>query len=86
MLFLAVGAWAQHSSSEATNASALVSSYQSSRVIVVGLLGGFVRWDDMVHPKVGVIRELRQEHPTGAYFAVFENGRLTRPAVQLCER
>jgi hypothetical protein len=67
---------AQHSIPVATKASAWVSSSQCNRVIVVGLLGGFVRRDDPQHPEVGLIRELRQEHPTETYFALFENGHI----------
>lgn len=44
-----------------------------SRVIVVGFLGGFVHRNDRHHPEVRLIRELRQEHPAGAYFGLFEN-------------
>jgi len=74
VLFVAEpGAGAQHSIPLATKVSALVSSSQC-HVIVIGLLGGFVHRDDLQHPEVRLIRELRQEHPTGTYFALFENG------------
>lgn len=70
------GAWAQRSISVATQPSAWVSSSPHSRVIVVGLLGGFVHRDDPQHPEVRFVRELRQEYPAGTYFALFENGHL----------
>lgn len=43
------------------------------KVIVIGFLGGFVHRNERHHPEVKLIRELRLEYPTGAYFGLFEN-------------
>ena len=70
------GAVAQRLIPVATTASASASSSPDNRVIVIGLMGGFVHRDDPQHPEGRLIRELQQEHPTGAYFALFENGHI----------
>jgi hypothetical protein len=57
----------------AVKQSALASTPEKTHVIVVGFMGGFVHRDDPQHPEVRLIRELRQEYPTGAYFCLFEN-------------
>jgi hypothetical protein len=44
-------------------------------VIVVGLVGGFVRHDDMVHSVVQVAAHLRHDYPSGVYVDVVENHR-----------
>ncbi|MGA9355966.1 MAG: hypothetical protein WBV46_19930 [Terriglobales bacterium] len=77
ILFLAgPAALAQHSIAVQAKTPAVLSSPQSSRVIVVGFLGGFVRRDDADHPEVRLIRELQQEYPTGTYIALFENSHI----------
>jgi hypothetical protein len=53
--------------------SASASTPEQSNVIVIGFMGGFVHRDDPQHPEVRLIRELRQEHPTGTYFGLLEN-------------
>jgi pimeloyl-ACP methyl ester carboxylesterase len=50
--------------------------HESSKVIAVGLLGGFVHHNDSHHPEPQLIRELQQRYPTGAYFALFENHKI----------
>jgi pimeloyl-ACP methyl ester carboxylesterase len=76
LLVAGPAAVAQHSISVPATNSALASPSQSNRVIVVGFLGGFVRRDDPDHPEVRLVRELRQQYPTGAYIALFENSHL----------
>src|SRR5215469_2982565 len=49
---------------------------EDSKVIVVGLLGGFVPSNDSHHPEVQLVRELQQQYPAGAYFRVFENHKI----------
>lgn len=51
---------------------------EDSKVIVVGLLGGFVSSNDSHHPEVQLIRELQHQYPTGAYFGLFENHKLNQ--------
>jgi len=48
----------------------------STRVIVVGFVGGFVRSDDLRHPAVRLVRQLSEEDIYGLHAAVFENRHL----------
>ncbi len=45
----------------------------SSRVIVLGFLGGYVRHDDMLHTEVQLAARLRSAYPSLACAEVFEN-------------
>jgi len=47
----------------------------SSPVIVIGLAGGFVRHDDLVHGTAQLGARLRSEYPSGVTVEVFENRR-----------
>jgi pimeloyl-ACP methyl ester carboxylesterase len=62
-------------SSEKMPARAVVASRPTSRVIVLGFLGGYVRHDDMLHSEVQLAARLRSLYPSTAYAEVFENHR-----------
>jgi hypothetical protein len=49
------------------------SSQTDPPVIVIGFLGGFVRYDKPHHPEVQLISDLRREYPKKVYFDLFEN-------------
>jgi hypothetical protein len=66
----------EDSASAAVEQSPLASTSGQSHAIVVCFLGGFVHRDDPHHPEVELIRQLRQEYPTGTYFGLFENRHL----------
>jgi hypothetical protein len=42
-------------------------------IIVIGLVGGFVKHDDSIHSTVQVAAHLRRDYPTGVFVEVFEN-------------
>lgn len=66
----------EDSASPAVKPSVLASAPGRSRAIVICFLGGFVRRDDPHHPEVQLMRELRQEYPSGTYFGLFENSHI----------
>jgi hypothetical protein len=41
--------------------------------IVLGFVGGFVRYNDVVHNEVQLAARLRKEYPTGTIIEIFEN-------------
>ncbi len=47
----------------------------SAPVIVIGFVGGFVKYDDMVHSAVQVAAHLRQDYPSSVHVEVLENRR-----------
>jgi hypothetical protein len=55
----------------------------STRVIILGFLGGYVRHDDMLHTEVQLAARLRVEFPTETYAEVFENHKASEAYVQV---
>src|ERR1700724_1499011 len=54
-------------------------------VIVVGLLGGFVKHDNLVHSEVQLAERLRREYPAGVQVETFENHRGERARQKILE-
>lgn len=48
---------------------------RSSRILVIGFVGGFVRHDEPRHPEVLLIQHLREKYPARVEGRVFENHR-----------
>lgn len=47
----------------------------SSPAIVIGLVGGYVSHDNLIHSEVSLAVDLAKAYPTGVYVAAFENHR-----------
>ncbi|MGH9703698.1 MAG: hypothetical protein ACRD4K_10020 [Candidatus Acidiferrales bacterium] len=47
----------------------------SSPAIVIGLVGGYVSHENLVHAEVSLAADLAKAYPTGVYVAAFENHR-----------
>jgi hypothetical protein len=58
---------------DSARAVSTTDTFNTSPVIVVGFVGGFVKHDNAVHSTVQVAARLRQEFPSGVYVGVFEN-------------
>lgn len=69
----ALGLGTVPSYAQAQNAS----TSASPPVIVIGLVGGYVRHDNMVHNEVQLAAQLRKDFPSAAHVEMFENHRAT---------
>lgn len=56
---------------------------QTSPVIVIGFVGGFVKHDNAAHSEVQLATRLRQEYPSGVQVEVFENHRREKAHEQI---
>src|SRR5260370_3754000 len=72
LIFINFSAKAAHSADAAAQPIASSAS-GSTRVIVVGFVGGFVHHDDLRHSEVQLARKLQASHPERLRVAMFQN-------------
>ena len=74
-IFMLVILLANLSARSAADAVSAASTLAPSPAIVIGLVGGYVSHDNLIHSEVSLAADLAKEYPTGVYVAAFENHR-----------